>query len=296
LARERRAVATVLLPALGVALAGAGACGRGITADLAGAADTVVVSYVVQGGVLYAVNETDGMYTRTALSYRWGAPASIAHRTSSEWVHIIADGGLWRASARHDARMLLGQGDWSGPAQMDWNASTGKLYIVQADRLYSMDDADNTGSYTILGEPAWTNTTSMTSYGDSLYIISNSQLYRVTANTGARTALSGPIWTGPTRMTKQFWGLSGALYVVQAGALHEVDPNDGSFEVIGRGGWWSATTSMSCHYEAATFTLGLYIIDSSEFLRVDSAGKYYDTGMGKTWEGPTVSAGTGCTY
>jgi hypothetical protein len=259
------------------------------------AANAVLATYVVQGGTLWAVDRVAGVYTRAARSEGWGTPTSIAYRGTSPWIHIITNGSIWRVATLDGSRTLMsGNVDWSGPTQMDWNVSTGKLYVVQADRLVRMNDADNSGAWTTLGGPIWTNTTSMASFGNFLYIISNSRLYRVNPNTGSRTALSGPIWTGPTRMTKQFWGTFGSLYVVQAGALHEVDPNDGSFEVIGELGWWTATTSMSCNGGGASSNF--HIIDSNYFLRVDSNGDYFHTGMGAVWGGPTVSAGTECFY
>ena len=166
---------------------------------------------------------------------------------------------------------------------MDWNVSTRKLYIVQADRLHRMTDADNSGAYTVLGDPIWTDTTSMTSCEDSLYIISNSRLYKVNPNSGARTQLGGAVWAA-TRMTKHYTRYKNYLWVVQAGNLHMVDPVNGNWWRAGESGSWSATTLISCYHNTSG-VVKLHIIDSHELFRVDGFGQFFSTGMGTVWAG-----------
>lgn len=252
--------------------------------------------WVIAGDVLYGVDRVAGTPDTTPdpLTPEWSGATSMAYKT---WLHIITGGALWRADKVHGTWILLNDDDWSGPTQMAWNKTTGKLYIIQADRLWQMTDADNSDAYTLVNNSSYSNHTSMTSLGDWLYVIRNDNLYKVNPTTGSRSVLgSAGIWTGATRMTVQTFGgglSNGKLYVTQGGKLYQVDPTTGSRTQYGPNSW-NGVTTMFCSHQGS-FTSNIYIINSSRLYRVDNAGNRTDT-SGQVWGGATASAGDFCFF
>lgn len=270
----------------GWAIAGA-FVGASLTSSLAHAQ----LAYVVQGDTLYSV---DSSTSRTALSTGWSGATSIAH---DAFIHIVQNSRLFRVTTQ-GVRTQLGNPEWGGATEMAWNNVTNKLYIVQNDHLQRIDDANNsnTGSYSVLGGAIWNGTTSMTSIGDSLYIIRAGNLYKVNPTTGSRSVLGNAgDWTGATRMVAQRFNSQTSptyLYVIENSRLHRVDPADGSYVVLGNPEW-DGTTSMACYDSGAALFASLLVIQNSRLHSVQQDGSYQVLGSA-IWTGPTVMAGTLC--
>jgi hypothetical protein len=260
-----------------------------------GQANALDHGWAVQGDNLYKVRDlpSGGGTEKILLTPEWSGATSMAARSS--WLHIITGGALWRASPTNGSWTLLNGEDWSGPTQMAWNASTGKLYIIQADRLWQMTDADNSGAYTLVNDSSYSNHTSMTSIAESLYVIRNNNLYKVNPTTGSRSVLgTSGIWTGATRMTTQHFGggiANARLYVVQGSTLWQVNPSNGSRTQFGSN-TWSSTTAVICSY-TGIFTSTLHIFNSNRLYRVNNIGERTDT-SGSVWSGVTAAAGNLC--
>lgn len=263
---------------------------------LSGKANALDHGWAVQGDDLYRFrdNASGSGTEKIFLTPEWSGATSMASRT---WLHIITGGALWRASKTDGSWILLSDEDWSGPTQMAWNQVTGKLYIIQADRLWQMTDADNSGAYTLVNNSSYSGHTSMTSMGDSLYVIRSNNLYKVNPTTGSRTVVgTSGIWTGATRMTAQHFGgglAFGRLYVVQGGSLWEVDPSTGARTQFGSNSWTSTTAVVCSHLGA--FTSAIYIFNSNRLYRVDNSGNRTDT-SGAVWSGVTAATGNSCIF
>jgi hypothetical protein len=259
------------------------------------------IGYVVRSDNLYRISVIGGTYSRTLLSNQWGVPTSMAFR--SPWLHIITGNALWRASGTDGSWIQLGTEDWSGTTGMEWNSSTGKLYIVQGSQLHRMNDADNNATYTVLGSSVWSSLKAMTSLGSWLYIINGSTLYRVSPNDGSRTALGSSVWSGNVRMTKQKFSPSAAgdLYVLQGDDLWKVNPTTGARTIYGTANVWAGFTSIFCN-NSGTFTANMYVTqliflddDDAGLYRVDNAGGFHST-HSANYSNVVVSAGAACTY
>jgi hypothetical protein len=254
-----------------------------------------IVGYLVQGDTLYQIN--DNPYRRTPLSTGWTGATSMAFEG---WLYIVHDGAVWRVSASDGSRTKLDTGrNWQGTTNMAWNFSTGKLYAVDSGRLFRFEDAaDTNGAITIVGGTDWYSTYAMTSFADSLYIIHAAFLHKLDLTTGERTQLGERVWEGTaTRMVKQKWGSQASLYVLSNSDLWQIDVTTGTRSIFGSAGAWPESTTIFCH-GGDVLTAKLHVVQdaSDKLFRVDATGAWFETDGQSVYSGPTVSAGTSCSY
>jgi len=157
------------------------------------------------------------------------------------------------------------------------------LYIIQNDTLYCVNGQDASPQAKILGKPGnWPGFGAIT-YSNGKLFIAEQHLYSVDRHNGAFTHLSAGDWQNSTSMG--FVG--GTLFVIQAGALHSVNPNDGTYKVLGAIGDWNGHTSM------AASPTDLHIIQDEKLWRVDPAtGKFSRLGTAG-WKAPAYLAAAG---
>ena len=77
------------------------------------------------------------------------------------------------------------------------------------------------------------------------------------------------------------------LFVVQAGALHSMNPNDGKYKVLGKVGDWTGHTSM------ASSSTDLHIIQDEKLWRVDPATGQFSRLGDSAWKNPAYLASAG---
>jgi hypothetical protein len=140
-------------------------------------------NYVVQGSNLYAVDYRDGSWVNLKCpdSGKWSNTSAITemiYQNSNNGLYIVQNNNLYYSnyagcySLRDDGGAK--NGFWNDVAGMEsWN---GKLYIVNGNKLYSVDPAN--GKATVLpgnSAEAWSNTKGMLvttpNSGGMLYIV-----------------------------------------------------------------------------------------------------------------------------
>jgi hypothetical protein len=205
------------------------------SADWTGASSSTAMGgsvYIIQNSHLHKVNPATGAYTVLG-GAAW--PGQTTMTSFNGVLYITQDDGLWKIDNLATGHFVrVGNADWTGATSMAALGSS--LYIVQADRLHKVNPS--TGSFTVLGTPDWPGATSMTAIGSSLVIAQDDGLWKVdNLSTGAYHRLGNADWSGTTSMTN----LNGNLYVIQAGHLHQTDPNTGAYDVLGRLAWTGPT-------------------------------------------------------
>lgn len=248
--------------------------------------------------------------------------ATGAHKiygpTTSNSLYIVQDGGLWRADNDDGVYKQANAADWSGASS---TATLGSFfYVIQNSHLHKVNPVD--GSFTVLGGAAWPGTTAMAALNGSLYIQQDAGIGKITnLNTGAFSLVSDASddWSEATSMAAH----NGALYVIQASHLHQFNPADGSYTLLGGPAWPGVTTMASVGgnlyvtqddgiWKITNLSTGafarvsapnvdwtdatsmtaldgrLYIVQASHLHRVNPADGSYTVLGGAAWPGLTV--------
>jgi len=120
-----------------------------------------------------------------------------------------------------------------------------ELFLIGGNHLWQVNAPG--GSFTDLGG-GWSGPTVMTSIYNTLYIVQNSRLWKVTTS-GSFTQLGQPVWAGATSIAGKL-DTSDAVYIIQDSRLFRVNVSDGTYAQLG-GASWGGPTLMVC---TATFS------------------------------------------
>lgn len=141
----------------------------------------------------------------------------------------------------------------------------------------------NFGNFVGLGGTAdWVGAGALTNYNANLYVIQGPRLWRVNPADGSFVTVGGPDWDG----TSQLAAVDPYLYGLQDGRLWRIDPDSGAFKHLGAA-TWTTPTSMTAYNGS------LYIVNNSRLFQVNPEdGTSVQLG-GADWSGATQITSSG---
>ncbi len=186
-------------------------------------------------------------------------------------IYGFEDGALHRIDP-YFGRFGFLSGSWK-----DLQAATflnGTLYVIQNASLHRVDPA--TGAYSVIGTQYYSGSlpTWLTPVGNRLFAMYGNSIREVNTNDNSNRIV-GTVRGWPR--TQGFAASDKFLYIIQNDRLHEVNPESGSYRVLGAADWSGSTIVK--YYKG-----WLYVLQNATFHRVNPAsGEWLVLGRVGDW-------------
>jgi hypothetical protein len=146
-------------------------------------------------------------------------------------LYVVENAQLWRVDSDYGDYRDIGKADWGQSEAI--TSLAGSLFIVQGSWLHRVTPA--TGAFSLVGEVLGAGSTLLTELGGALYLINAGVLWKISDfATGHRDRAS----TADFSRASAVAAASGALFVVQDGALIRVSPQTGTTSKVGNDIWY----------------------------------------------------------
>ncbi|KAK5947927.1 hypothetical protein OHC33_011032 [Knufia fluminis] len=156
--------------------------------------------YIIQRGSLYTADQTTGKYKLLGKAGDWQGHTSMAavrldrDGVNSPHLFVIQNEKLYEV-ADDGTYTRVGIGNWYTPAYI--SAIGEALYAIENSRFHYIDG--NTGRYTVIGEPVYSQTTAFAGADGQAFAIDAGRLLRINIYDGSYVKLSDG-WDGPSVM------------------------------------------------------------------------------------------------